>query len=331
MTKQDHIRYTPRDGFHSQTALMDLRCENPECYESCWKGGGDLGVFHFSKAEIRPGFDIWTSDCLFRENINFSLADQPAVFNFGFCLSGKFRSKYGTNRNSIEISSGKQGVFYNPYTHGMGRMSMDVPQRQVEIVFSPDRLRSYLESDMNAIHPVLRSILEEKQNNQFFQIRTITPAMRNALEQLLDCPYGGLTRKLFFESRALELLALQLRQLSDSSPKRVSNGFRLHQRDRKRTESARDFLISRLDNPPGLGQLAREAGMSHPKLNRCFREMYGMTVFEYLRNERLNRAKKMLDQGLNVTETAYAVGYDSISHFSKAFKNRFGALPSRCV
>ena len=71
--------------------------------------------------------------------------------------------------------------------------------------------------------------------------------------------------------------------------------------------------------------------MSHPKLNRCFRQVYGMTGFEYLRNERLNRARQMLDHGLNVTETAYAVGYESISHFSQAFKKQFGASPGSCV
>jgi AraC-like DNA-binding protein len=208
-------------------------------------------------------------------------------------------------------------------------MSMGVPQRQVEIVLTPERLLSYFESDPDAVPPIFRSIFEEKQNDMVYQCGTITPAMRSALEQLLDCPFCGITRKFFFESRALELIGRQLRQLSDNPPKHTTGGFRLHAMDRKRAESARDLLVSRLENPPALGQLAREAGMSHPKLNRCFREMYGMTVFQYLRNERLNRAREMLDQGLNVTETAYAVGYENISHFSRAFKMRFGASPSR--
>jgi AraC-like DNA-binding protein len=88
------------------------------------------------------------------------------------------------------------------------------------------------------------------------------------------------------------------------------------------------MLVSNLENPPGLAELAGAAGMSHPKLNRCFRRLYGVTVFQYLRNERFNRARRMLeDQGLTVTETAYAVGYDSLSHFSQAYKNYFGVSP----
>ncbi|BBO85433.1 AraC family transcriptional regulator [Desulfosarcina ovata subsp. sediminis] len=331
MATQDHICYSPRAGFYSPTARVDIKRYNPERFEYCWQGSGDFGNLRFARTEIRPGFDIWTTVCRFHEDIRFSMADGPAAFCFNFCLSGKSSARYGTSRELIEMSSGNQGIFYCPDPNGTGCMHMDVPHRQVGIVISPERLRSYFESDLNAIHPKLRRILEEKQNDLFCRFHTITPAMHAALEQLLDCPFSGMTRKLFFESRALELIAHQLRHLFGNPPKRVSSGFRLHSVDRKRAESARDLLVSRLENPPGLGQLAREAGMSHPKLNRCFREMYGMTVFQYLRNERLNRARQMLDDGLNVTETAYAVGYDSISHFSQAFKKQFGASPSRCM
>ncbi len=330
MAERYQFRYSPQGGISSPAAL-NIKQDAPEHFECRWRGHGDFGDLLFARTEIRPGFDVWLNDCRFREDVRFSMTGSPASFSFNFCLSGKSMAKYGKKHEFIEMSSGKQGVFYCPDPNGTGWMRMDVPHRQVGIVISPERLRSYFESDLNALHPMLQSILEEKQHNLFCKIHSIIPAMHSALTQLLDCPYTGISRKLFFESRALELLALQLSQLSAPAPKRTTGGFRLHLVDRKRTETARDLLVSRLDDPPGLGQLAREAGMSHPKLNRCFREMYGMTVFEYLRNERLNRAREMLDQGLNVTETAYAVGYDSISHFSKAFKNRFGALPSRCL
>ncbi|WP_419657240.1 transcriptional regulator, AraC family [Desulfosarcina variabilis str. Montpellier] len=331
MATLDHIRYTPRDGLYSQASLMDIRRDNPERFEYCWKGSGDFGNLQVSRTEIRPGFDIWVCDCLFRENIHFTMADHPAAFSFSFCMSGKSMARYGHKQTPIEISSGKQGIFYCPDPNGTSCMSMDVPHRQVGIVISPEGLRSYFEDDLNAIDPVMRGILEERQDDLFYHLHMITPAMRTALQQLLGCPFGGMTRKLFFESRALELIAHQLHQISTDRHQPSPDWHRLHPNDRKSTERARELLVSNLENPLGLGQLAREAGMSHPKLNRCFREIYGMTVFQYLRNERLNRAREMLGNGLNVTETAYAVGYDSLSHFSQAFKKQFGASPSRCM
>lgn len=226
------------------------------------------------------------------------------------------------------VSSGVQGLLYCPDPNGTTCMRMNVPQRQVGIVISPSRLRAYFESDLRTLHPRLRRILDGKQNGLFHQLRKITPATGMALQQLLNCPFGGAARKLFLESCALGLIAHQLHQLSDHPPEAASGCLRLHPIDRKSTQLARDILLSNLDNPPGLGQLAREAGMSHTKLNRCFRKVYGMTVFQYLRNERLNRARQMLGHGHNVTETAYAVGYESISHFSQVFKKQFGTPPS---
>jgi AraC-like DNA-binding protein len=330
MLQTDHIQYSPRDGFCAQAAL-NINRDLPEPFECCWSGTGAFGNLRFIKTEIQPGFDVWTSDCLFHKSVHFSLADHPAAFAFSFCLSGTTICQYGLQNHTIEMTPGKQGVFYCPDPNGTSCMGVDMPFCQVEIVISPERLRSYFESDLRSIHPVLCNILEKKQEDLFCHIQAITPAMRAALQQLIGCPFSGMPRKLFIESRALELIAHQLHQISADRHQPAQYGHRLHPSDRKRTELARDLLVCNLENPPGLGQLAREAGMSHPKLNRCFREVYGMTVFQYLRNERLNRARQMLDHGLNVTETAYAVGYESISHFSQAFKRQFGASPSSCA
>ncbi len=215
MSTQNHIRYTPRDGFCSH-GTMNIRRNIPEHFECCWNGSGDFGNLRFVKTEIRSGFDVWMSDCLFHQNMRFSLEDHPAAFSFSFCLSGKASTRYGAQQQTLEMSPGKQGVFYCPDPTGTSCMCADLPLRQVGIVISPEQLRSYFESDLRSIHPVLRAILEQKRNDLFCHIRAITPAMRVALQQLLNCPFGGMTRKLFFESRALELIAHQFHQVSDA-------------------------------------------------------------------------------------------------------------------
>jgi AraC-like DNA-binding protein len=57
---------------------------------------------------------------------------------------------------------------------------------------------------------------------------------------------------------------------------------------------------------------------------------YGPDNLRYLRNLRLERAAELLRSGRsNVTEAALAVGYSSLSHFSKAFAEMSGVCP--CV
>jgi AraC family transcriptional regulator, transcriptional activator of the genes for pyochelin and ferripyochelin receptors len=56
--------------------------------------------------------------------------------------------------------------------------------------------------------------------------------------------------------------------------------------------------------------------------------MYGTSVFGYLRKLRLEEARRLLENGgMNVTEAAFAVGYNSLSSFSRAFSAQFGATP----
>ncbi len=85
-----------------------------------------------------------------------------------------------------------------------------------------------------------------------------------------------------------------------------------------------------MDCPPNLAELARKIGVSRTKLHVDFCKVFGTTPFSYLREARLNKAKILLDEGgMNVSEAAFAVGYSNLSHFAKAFMQRFGIPPGK--
>ncbi len=157
----------------------------------------------------------------------------------------------------------------------------------------------------------------------------ITPAMRTAIFQIFNCPYKGWTKNFFLESKVLELIAYKIEQIEADAP-RKPDVHSLPSPDEERIREAARLLAGDLETPPDLRQLARSVGMCRSKLHRCFRMVYGITPFEYLRNRRLETAMDYLMDGrMNVSETAYAVGYSCPSHFTKAFKKYFGHLPSK--
>ncbi|WP_444459877.1 helix-turn-helix domain-containing protein [Rhodobacter capsulatus] len=89
-----------------------------------------------------------------------------------------------------------------------------------------------------------------------------------------------------------------------------------------RTEA---LLRDRLAETFSLDDLAQDLGLSHVTLNRCFRRETGTTVFERLRELRLERAAELIGhQGRSLTEIAYDCGFSSPSHLSTAFRKRFG-------
>jgi AraC-like DNA-binding protein len=132
---------------------------------------------------------------------------------------------------------------------------------------------------------------------------------------------------MFLEVKAMELITHVLGQtvFTDSIHKNFS---RLHSDDIERIHKARDILICNMENPPSLFQLARHVGLNEKKLNLGFRQVFGTTVFDYLRTYRLEKAKQLLNEGkMNVTEVAFEVGYVHHCSFSRSFTRHFGISP----
>jgi AraC-like DNA-binding protein len=74
-------------------------------------------------------------------------------------------------------------------------------------------------------------------------------------------------------------------------------------------------------------EMARQLGLSERYLTSCFHKEMGITPVEYLNRYRLKQAKTMLGSGANVTETALAVGFSSVSYFTRLFEKEVGVSP----
>jgi AraC-like DNA-binding protein len=149
----------------------------------------------------------------------------------------------------------------------------------------------------------------------------------HALAMIDGCPLLGPLRRLYVEAKSLEVIALLLARMPLSG-RRPTEVLPLRQRDIRKVHEARDLVDGRLDDLPSLSDIARIVGMSTTALKRAYRIVFGIPVYEYARNERLQRARALLAEGeLSVGEVAVRVGYQSLSWFSLAFKRRFGMLP----
>jgi len=79
-------------------------------------------------------------------------------------------------------------------------------------------------------------------------------------------------------------------------------------------------------------ELAREISMSVSSLQRKIKVVCGLTPNQLIRKTRVAQAKKHLQQGLgNISEIAFAVGFNSLSYFTRAFKQEYGESPSAFV
>jgi YesN/AraC family two-component response regulator len=81
-----------------------------------------------------------------------------------------------------------------------------------------------------------------------------------------------------------------------------------------------DFNVERLTD---------EVGISRTQLHRKMKEITGISTADFIRNLRLEQAAKLIKEGkVNVTQVAYAMGFNNQAHFSTLFKKHFGKSPT---
>ncbi|MDD3921185.1 MAG: AraC family transcriptional regulator [Eubacteriales bacterium] len=88
------------------------------------------------------------------------------------------------------------------------------------------------------------------------------------------------------------------------------------------------YVQQHYDEPITLAAIAAAGAMCRSKCCRLFRERLGTTPLEYLTTYRLEKACGLLRQGLSVTDTAQACGFNSISYFSETFRKVYQQSPS---
>ncbi len=196
----------------------------------------------------------------------------------------------------------------------------------VTIEFSRDHLQKQLaafEADLEA--PLRRAIFPGKETSVVSTPRLMGSEQRGLVASLLQPPVARAAQSLWYQSKALELMSHFL--FAPKDPELFC--MRQKQVSRDRVERTKELLARDVAQPPTLEALGQEVGCSPFYLSRIFSREVGLTIPQFLRNLRMERAAELLRSGrYNVTETATEVGYSSLSHFSKAFCETIGCCPA---
>lgn len=91
--------------------------------------------------------------------------------------------------------------------------------------------------------------------------------------------------------------------------------------------AARQFIEAGYLEPLKTADVAAHVALSAYHFARLFKAAFEVTVYQYVLQLRLDRARHLL-AALPVTEVALAVGYSSLSAFIHAFRRRYGITPS---
>ena len=170
-----------------------------------------------------------------------------------------------------------------------------------------------------------------EENEICIQTAKINLAQSLILRELLaSSEFEGKMREIFMEAKILELIYKSLG--APKTPEADEKKRDFSDEYVKILNKARQILLSDVQNPPSIKELARACATNEFKLKTGFKSYFGDTIYGLLASERLNAAKKLLERGdVCVSEAAKIVGYASAPHFAKIFREKFGVLPTQIL
>ncbi len=285
-------------------------------------GAGGLGIEKFSS-----GLTLACMDFTLTRPVK--IINETTDWNFGVSFNLAGYSAVGSSKyRQIEAKSGISVHYAYPGLHRIAEEIGVTHKSKIAILFDSKTLLTLADGDEEAFLPFLQGY--QSQSPVAGQ-KKMNTALKRALSQLVMCPYRGKTRSLYVEGKIMEIFANSLEQMRPKG-KSASRAYRLNKTDTERIHYAAEMLVADPVNPPDLREIAARVGMSRSKFYQDFKMVFGHSPTAYLRRHRLHIARQLLRQGRrNVTEAAFAAGFNNLSYFTRAFTAEFGVSPSQTL
>jgi len=99
-------------------------------------------------------------------------------------------------------------------------------------------------------------------------------------------------------------------------------------KDKIRMGAIYEYIDANYNRKPDVNVVAEKVHLTTPAFCRYFKRQTNMTFTDFVNQYRIDMAKNHLMQDKNITETCYAVGFESLSYFNKLFNKVVGQNPS---
>ena len=270
--------------------------------------------------------DVHSTELCGERNASFEI-DTRGWLYLHFRLDGISVDQYSDGA-SRTVGGGSFLVGASSQPTALTRQVLSDVWQVVTIAFQPSDTFQNLPVSDSMLPTELRRFRAGDPDVEFFYASPFTPDMRSAAGALLKPVVSGGMRPFYLKAKAVELVCLAVEQVGRPAPQ-IEPPLRLSHRDVRALEEAKRQVDQGTVNY-SLEQLARRVGINRRKLALGFKILFGDTVGEYQRDVRLEFARRLLeDRTASVTYAASVAGYSDVGSFGKAFKAKFGWLPSQ--
>jgi AraC family transcriptional activator of pyochelin receptor len=252
------------------------------------------------------------------------LCSDASLVEMNFMLEGHILQTREGLVDRHHYRRGHHNILFSPFTMETNQLLGSGRHR----IFSVYALRAKMMELFAGYLEEMAPFAEKLAKGEPFVLHAPVQGLTNELKYFFDSFWARTlpvnVGRLYFESRVMELLAYQCHLLLEAPVRQPDIG----KPDLEKIYHAREVILRNLCSPLSLAELSGQVCLNEFKLKKYFRQVFGLSVFALVQEERLKRAKQLIFEGeKNISAIAYELGYAHPQHFQRAFKQRFGVTP----
>ena len=258
------------------------------------------------------------------ETQHFEKQVKTGLIQFHFNVKGKGKFIFNNGNYALDLNEEKSLLLYNPQKELPLHLEVVPKSWIISVLISIKKFHALFSSDAENIPFLSANNLERK----YYGEEDISPSMAIVLNQIFHYNQNSSIKNLYLKGKGYELLSLYFNRNDDPNAEHCP--FLIDEENVSKIKRAKEIVIARMSEPPGLQELADEVGLNLKKLKVGFKQIYGDSAYSYLFDYKMEFARRLLDSGShNVNEVGLKIGYSTSSHFIAAFKKKYGTTPKK--
>ena len=276
-----------------------------------------------SRHKVFDGIDLMFLDVK-QETIQFYAKSHTKTFAINHCEEGRIECKF-TSGEYLYMGPGDMSLGWHISSN-----------YQHENYFPTKLFKGVvLLVDVEKAQPILDTLVTETridltqlanrfcEQSEFGMMMEETEAVRQIFSSLYNVP--DQIKGHYFKLKVIEIFLL-LSIISTTNHEKRSS-YRKQQVDI--VKAVNEYISTQFMKRITIDSLSDQFDIPTSTLKRCFKGVYGTTIHHYLKECRINAAKRLLQESdQSILEIANTVGYENGSKFTSAFKEATGVTPS---
>ncbi len=293
---------------------------------------------------MKPNFDLYknidkSSHLIFNEEDTFkvfyfnNLSEKNQLFQHDlsnnyiqlyFSVHKNCKVAFNMEHCAIDLNAGNSSMVYFKDEKMKILFNLAPKSELIGILISIEYFHSLFTIEGN----FLFNFSSFKTGKPIIEPKEMNTSISLILNQLTTKQLNQSLRPVYIKGKVYELLSYYFSTTSENETENCP--YIASEETITKIKNAKEIIIEEMNNPPSLDELAKKVGLNIKKLKNDFKEFYGVPVFTFLLNYKMELAKKLLqEQQLNVNEVALNLGYSNSSHFIAAFKRKYGITPKQ--